>query len=334
MAKVVSFGEVMLRMTCPGYRRIIQTENFEISYAGSEANVAVSLALFGHESAFVTKFPQNDVGQAAVNELRRFGVDTSCVLRGGPRLGVYYIEKGASQRGGKVIYDRAGSSIAVAHADEFDWEGIFKGADWFHFSGITPALGGEMPEACLAAVKEAKRRGMTVSCDLNYRAKLWSKEEASRVMDRLMPYVDVCIANDAEVGAMFGIYPEYTSDERAASTSIARQVCQRFGCRTVAVTLLNEYSSSGNTWSGMLYQDGQSYFARTYDVHVVDRVGCGDSFGAGIINAQLRGWDGHKTIEFGVAAGAVKMTIEHDFCLAGEDEILAVMDSDGAALVR
>ncbi len=334
MAKVVSFGEVMLRLTCPGYRRITQTDSFDISYAGSEANVAVSLALFGHESAFATKFPLNDVGQAAVNELRRYGVDTSPVLRGGPRLGVYYIEKGASQRGGKVIYDRAGSSIATAKADEFHWDDIFQGADWFHFSGITPALGGELPEACLAAVKAAKRRGMTVSCDLNYRAKLWSKEEAGRVMNRLMPYVDVCIANDAEVRAMFGIYPEYTSDERAASASIARQVCQRFGCRTVAVTLLNEYSSSGNTWSGMLYQDGQAYFARTYDVHVVDRVGCGDSFGAGIINALLRGWDGQKAIEFGVAAGAVKMTIEYDFCLAGEDEILAVMASDGAALVR
>lgn len=334
MAKVVSFGEVMLRLTCPGYRRITQTDSFDISYAGSEANVAVSLALFGHESAFVTKFPENDVGQAAINELRRYGVDTACIVRGGPRLGVYYIEKGASQRGGKVIYDRAGSSIAVAHAEEFDWDSIFQGADWFHFSGITPALGGELPEACLAAVKAAKQRGMTVSCDLNYRAKLWSKEEAGRVMNRLMPYVDVCIANDAEVRAMFGIVPEYTSDERAASASIAHQVCHRFGCKTVAVTLLNEYSSSGNTWSGMLYQDGEAYFARTYDVHVVDRVGCGDSFGAGIINALLHGWDCQKVIEFGVAAGAMKMTIEYDFCLASEDEILAVMSGGGAALVR
>lgn len=334
MAKVVSFGEVMLRLTCPGYMRITQTDSFDITYAGSEANVAVSLALFGHESDFVTKFPENDVGQAAVNELRRYGVETAHIVRGGPRLGVYYIEKGASQRSGKVIYDRAGSSIATAKAEEFDWDGVFRDADWFHFSGITPALGGEMPEACLAAVKAAKQRGMTVSCDLNYRAKLWSKEEAGRVMNLLMPYVDVCIANDAEVRAMFGIVPEYTSDERAASASIARQVCDRFGCRTVAVTLLNEYSSSGNTWSGMLYQDGEAYFARTYDVHVVDRVGCGDSFGAGIINAMLRGWDGQKTIEFGVAAGAVKMTIEYDFCLADEDEILAVMSGDGAALAR
>ena len=334
MAKVVSFGEVMLRLTCPGYTRIIQTDSFDISYAGSEANVSVSLALFGHESAFVTKFPENDVGQAAINELRRYGVDTARIVRGGPRLGVYYIEKGASQRGGKVIYDRAGSSIALAKAEEFDWDGIFQGADWFHFSGITPALGGELPEACLSAVKAAKKRGMTVSCDLNYRAKLWSKEEAGRVMNSLMPYVDVCIANDAEVRAMFGILPEDASDERAASISIARQMAERFGCKTVAVTLLNEYSSSGNTWSGMLYQDGEAYFARTYDVHVVDRVGCGDSFGAGIINALLRGWDCRKAIEFGVAAGAMKMTIEYDFCLAGEDEILAVMSSEGAALVR
>lgn len=334
MAKVVSFGEVMLRLTCPGYTRITQTDSFDIAYAGSEANVAVSLALFGHESAFVTKFPENDVGQAAINELRRYGVDTTRILRGGPRLGVYYIEKGASQRGGKVIYDRAGSSIAAAKAEEFDWDGIFQGADWFHFSGITPALGGEMPEACLDAARAAKRRGMRVSCDLNYRAKLWSKEDAGRVMERLMPYVDVCIANDAEVRAMFGIIPECILDERAASTSIARQVCDRFGCKTVAVTLLNEYSSSRNSWSGMLYQDGGSYFARTYDVQVVDRVGCGDSFGAGIINALLRGWDCQKTIEFGVAAGTMKMTIEHDFCLAGEDEILAVMSSDGAALTR
>lgn len=334
MAKVVSFGEVMLRLTPPGYLRITQANSFDVSYAGSEANVAVSLALFGHESVFVTKFPEHDVGQAAVNELRRYGVDTTKIVRGGDRLGVYFIEKGASQRGGKVIYDRAASAIATAKASDFDWDAIFGGADWFHFSGITPALGGDMPAACLAAVKAAKERGMVVSCDLNYRAKLWTPEEAGRVMNTLMPYVDVCIANDAEVKAMFGILPEDATDEKAASISIAKQLKDRFGCRTVAVTLLNEYSSSGNIWSGMLYEGGEAYFARTYDVHVVDRVGCGDSFGAGIINGILRGWDCRKVIEFGVAAGAIKMTIEYDFCLASEAEILAAMSTTGAALVR
>ena len=334
MAKVISFGEVMLRLTPPGYLRIPQAGSFEVSYAGSEANVAVSLALFGHESVFVTKFPAHDVGQAAVNELRRYGVDTTKIVRGGERLGVYFIEKGASQRGGKVIYDRAASAIATAKAEEFNWDTIFDGADWFHFSGITPALGGDMPAACLAAVKAAKERGMTVSCDLNYRAKLWTPEEAGRVMNTLMPYVDVCIANDAEVKAMFGILPEDPADEKAASISIAKQVQERFGCRSVAVTLLNEYSSSGNIWSGMLYEGGKAYFARTYDVHVVDRVGCGDSFGAGIIHSLICGWDGEKTINFGVAAGAIKMTIENDFCIASEAEILRAMYSDGAALVR
>ena len=334
MAKVISFGEVMLRLSMPGYLRIPQSESFNAAYAGSEANVAVSLALFGHESVFVTKFPENELGQAAVNELRRYGVDTSEIVRGGPRIGIYFLEKGASQRGSKVIYDRAGSSIAAAAASDFDWDRIFDGADWFHFSGITPALGGEMPEACLRAVKAAKQRGMTVSCDLNYRSKLWTPAEAGKVMTMLMPYVDVCIANDAEAKAMFGIVPEDAADGHRAAESIARQLAERFGCRSVAVTLLDEYSSSGNIWSGMLYEGGKSCFARTYDVHVVDRVGCGDSFGAGVIHGIISGWDAQKTIEFGVACGTAKMTIEGDFCLASEAEILTMMAADGAALVR
>ena len=198
MKKIVTFGEIMMRLNPPGYLRFLQTDTYEATYAGGEANVAVSLANFKNDVAYVTKVPENEIGQSAINALRRYGVDTSMMLVGGPRLGIYFCEKGASQRGSKVIYDRAGSSIAVAKREEFDWDAIFEGVDWFHFTGITPALGGDMPGACLDACKAAREKGITVSCDLNYRGKLWSREKAGEVMATLMPYVDVCIANEED----------------------------------------------------------------------------------------------------------------------------------------
>lgn len=191
MSKILTFGEIMMRLNPEGYLRFVQATKFEATYAGGEANVAVSLANYGEDVAYLTKLPDNDLGQCAINELRRFGVSTDKIVRGGPRLGIYFCEKGASQRGSKVLYDRAGSSIALAKREDFHWDSIFEGCEWFHFTGITPALGGELPEICLDALKAAKAKGITVSCDLNYRGKLWSRQKAGEVMATLMPYVDV-----------------------------------------------------------------------------------------------------------------------------------------------
>ena len=257
MARVITFGEIMMRLNPEGYLRFVQADKFEATYAGGEANVAVSLANYGIDAAYVTKVPAHEIGQCAVNELRRYGVDTSLMLRGGPRLGVYYCEKGASQRASKVIYDRAGSSIALAKADEFDWDKIFDGADWFHWTGITPALGGDMPEACLEACKAAKAKGITVSCDLNYRKKLWTREQAGECMAKLLPYVDVCIANEEDAKDVFGIEAENTDInsgklDHEGYISVARQIAQRFGCKKVAITLRGSISATDNDWAGML----------------------------------------------------------------------------------
>ena len=262
------------------------------------------------------------------------------MLRGGPRLGVYYCEKGASQRGSKVIYDRAGSSIALAARDEFDWDRIFDGADWFHFTGITPALGGQMPEVCLDACKAAKAKGITVSCDLNYRGKLWSREKAGEVMARLMPYVDVCIANEEDAKDVFGIAAENTDInsgklDREGYISVAKQLTARFNFKAVAITLRGSISASENNWSGMLYVDGKAFFARNYLIHLVDRVGGGDSFGGGLIHA-MRKWadDPQQQIEYAVAASCLKQATEFDFNLASEKEVLALAGGNASGRVQ
>ena len=340
MSRVITFGEIMMRLNPPGYLRFLQTNTFEATYAGGEANVAVSLANYQNDAVFVSKVPEHEIGQNAVNALRHYGVDTSLILRGGPRLGVYYCEKGASQRGSKVIYDRAGSSIALAKREEFDWEKIFEGADWFHFTGITPALGGELPAICLDALKAAKGKGLTVSCDLNYRGKLWSREKAGEVMATLMPYVDVCIANEEDAKDVFGIAAENTDInsgklDREGYVSVARQLTERFGFGAVAITLRGSISASENNWSGMLYQDGRAYFARNYLIHLVDRVGGGDSFGAGLIHA-MRKWpeDRQMQIEYAVAASCLKQATEFDFNLASEKEVLALAGGNASGRVQ
>ena len=339
MSKVVTFGEIMMRLNPEGYRKFVQADCFEATYAGGEANVAVSLANYGNEAAYCTKVPAHDIGQCAVNALRHFGVDTSCMVRGGARLGLYFVEKGASQRGSKVIYDRAGSSIATAKAEEFDWEKIFDGAEWFHFTGITPALGGNMPKACLEAAKAAKKLGLMVSCDLNYRKKLWTREEAGRCMAEIMPYVDVCIANEEDAKDVFGISAENTDIEggkldHQGYVSVAKQLKERFGFKYVAITLRGSISASENNWSGMLYDGENAYFAKNYLIHIVDRVGGGDSFGGGLIHAMLSGWDKQKVIEFAVAASCLKQTIEFDFNHASEAEVLALAGGSGSGRVQ
>ena len=326
--RIITFGEIMMRLNPEGYLRFVQADKFEATYAGGEANVAVSLANYGMDAAFVSKVPAHEIGQCAVNELRRYGVDTSLMLRGGARLGVYYCEKGASQRASKVIYDRAGSAIATAAAAEFDWDKILDGADWFHWTGITPALGGEMPEACLAACKAAKEKGLTVSCDLNYRKKLWTREQAGECMAKLLPYVDVCIANEAENTDI-----DSGKLDHEGYISVARQIAKRFGCKKVAITLRGSISASDNDWAGMLYDaaSDSAVFSTTYHVRIVDRVGGGDSFGGGLIYALVAGKNDQQAIDFAVAASCLKHAVEHDFnqMSVAEVEALAAGNASG-----
>ena len=325
MKRIITFGEIMMRLNPEGYRRFVQADRFEASYAGGEANVAVSLSQLGMDAAFVSKVPAHEIGQCAINALRRYGVDTRSVLRGGERLGVYFVEKGASQRASKVIYDRAGSAIARAAASEFDWDAIFSGADWFHWTGITPALGGELPEICLQACRAAKAHGLTVSCDLNFRKKLWTSEQANAVMSKLLPYVDVCIANEEDAKDVFGICAENTDVtagklDQAGYRSVAAQLCARFGCGTVAITLRGSRSASDNDWSAMLYTGGEAFFSPTYHMHIVDRVGGGDSFGGALIYALLKDYAPQESINYAVDASCLKHSIEQDFNLISDAE--------------
>ena len=339
MSRVITFGEIMMRLNPEGYLRFVQADKFEATYAGGEANVAVSLANYGQDAAFVTKVPSHEIGQAAVNELRRYGVDTSLIVRGGDRLGIYFAEKGASQRPSKVIYDRAGSAISQASTADFDWEKIFAGADWFHFTGITPALGGELPEICLNACQAAKKLGVKISCDLNYRKKLWTREESGRVMAGLMPYVNVCIANEEDAKDVFGIAAEDTDLNtgklsREGYISVARQLTERFGFEKVAITLRGSISASDNNWAGMLYSGGEAFFSTTYHMHIVDRVGGGDSFGGALIHSLLSGWDSQKAIDFAVAASCLKHSVEHDFNMVSVSEVLSLAGGNTSGRVQ
>ncbi|MBE6975972.1 MAG: sugar kinase [Ruminococcaceae bacterium] len=339
MKRVITFGEIMLRLNPEGALRFVQAEKFEASYAGGEANVAVSLANYGMDAAFVSKVPAHAIGQCAVNALRHFGVDTKGMVRGGDRLGTYYVEKGASQRPSKVIYDRAYSAIALAEPSDFDWDAIFNGADWFHWTGITPALGGNLPQICLEACKAAKARGVTISCDLNYRNKLWSREKACEVMSQLMPYVDVCIANEEDAKDVFGIEAANTDInsgklDHKGYISVAQQIHDRFGCSSVAITLRGSISADDNDWAAMLYQNGQAYFSPTYRIHIVDRVGGGDSFGGGLIYSQLVGKDPQSSINFAVAASCLKHTISHDFNLVTVEEVESLAKGNASGRVQ
>lgn len=339
MSKVVTFGEIMMRLNPEGYLKFVQADCFEATYAGGEANVAVSLANYGNDVAYCTKVPAHEIGQCAVNALRHFGVDTSCMLRGGARLGLYFVEKGASQRGSKVIYDRAGSAIALAKREEFDWNAILDGVDWFHWTGITPALGGELPEITLDALKKCREKGITVSCDLNYRGKLWSREKAGEVMSRLVPYVDVLIANEEDAKDVFGIEAADTDIQggklnHEGYISVAQQLTERFGCKAVAITLRGSISASENNWAGMLYTGGKAYFSKNYLIKLVDRVGGGDSFGGGLIHALRKGMNAQDVIEFAVAASCLKQTIDHDFNLVSEADVLSLMGGNTSGRVQ
>lgn len=339
MKKLVTFGEIMLRLNPEGYLRFRQADKFEASYAGGEANVAVSAANFGMAAEYVTKLPENEIGQCVVDTLSRFHVGTDKIVFGGPRLGIYFVEKGASQRASKVIYDRANSSIALAKRSDFDWDKIFEGVTWYHFTGITPALGGECPEICMDAVKAAKTKGVYISCDLNFRKKLWSSAEAEKVMSQLMPYVDLCIANEEDAKDVFGIVADHTDIEGGkldynGYISVARQITDRFGCKKVAITLRGSLSASENDWAGMLYSDSQAYFSPTYRIKIVDRVGGGDSFGGALIYALSNDYTPQDAINYAVAASCLKHTIEHDFNLVSVAEVKALAAGNASGRVQ
>ncbi|WP_147539192.1 sugar kinase [Anaerotruncus rubiinfantis] len=339
MGKIITFGEIMLRLAPEGYYRFVQAQTLGATYGGGEANVAVSLANFGLDVAFVTKLPKHEIGQAAVNKLREFGVDTSKIVRGGNRVGIYFLEKGASQRPSKVVYDRADSAIATASKEDFNWDQIFEGVEWFHFTGITPALGQNVADICLDACKAAKAKGITISCDLNYRKNLWTREQAGKTMAELVKFVDVCIANEEDAKDVFGIEAANTDIyggklNHEGYKDVAKKLADTFGFQKVAITLRTSISASENNWAGMLFDGKDYYFSKEYNMKIVDRVGGGDSFGAGLIYSCLQGFDSQKTIEFAVAASCLKHTIEGDLNMVSVDEVAKLAGGDGSGRVQ
>ena len=337
--KVVCFGEIMLRLAPPGYQRFQQAAAFEAVYGGGEANVAVSLANFGIDASYVSKIPDNPIGQSAINELRRYGVDTSKILRGGERLGIYFLEKGASQRPSIVIYDRKYSSISEVNLGEFDWSSIFSGAKHFHFTGITPALSKNAADVTLEACKAAKKLGIPISCDLNYRKNLWTPAQAGEVMSGLMDYVDLCIANEEDAEKVFGISANETDVaggrlNHEAYKQVAGKLRDKFGFKKVAITLRESMSADDNIWSAMIY-DGENYhFSQKYSIHIVDRVGGGDSFAAGLIYGGLTGMPDAQALEFAVAASCLKHSVEGDANHVSVAEVAALMGGDASGRVK
>ena len=339
MAKVITFGEIMLRLQTYDHQRLIQAKGLEATFGGGEANVAVSLANYGHDVHFVTKLPDNPISAWCKAELRKYGVATDYIAAGGERMGVYYVEKGAAQRASTVTYDRAHSSISTATSADFDWDAIFDGAEWFHFTGITPALSDSAAQLCVDACKAAKKKGITISCDLNFRKKLWTSEKAGQVMSGLMEYVDVCIANEEDAEKVFGIHAaetDITSGELSDSgyRDVAKQLVDRFGFSHVAITLRESISASVNNWSAMLYDGKEYYKSKKYNINIVDRVGGGDSFGGGLIYALLEKYSMQDAIEFAVAASCLKHSIEGDFNLVSVKEVKSLAEGDGSGRVQ
>ncbi|SKC86325.1 sugar kinase [Maledivibacter halophilus] len=339
MKKVVTMGEIMLRLSTPRYERFIQADSFDVVYGGGEANVAVSLANYGLDSHFVSKLPENPIGDSAVNHLRRFGVNTDYIARGGDRVGIYYLETGASMRPSKVVYDRANSSISEADIKDFDFDEIFKDAEWFHFSGITPALSEKATLLTEEALKAAKKHGVTVSVDLNYRKKLWTPQRAKEVMTNLMKYVDVCIGNEEDAEKVLGFKPGNTDVttgelELEGYKSIFKQMKETFDFKYVVTTLRESYSASDNGWSALIYDGNEFYHSKKYDVRIVDRVGGGDSFAGGLIYSLISGKDYKDALEFAVAASALKHTIHGDFNLVSVDEVEALAKGDASGRVQ
>ncbi len=337
--KVVTLGEIMLRLSTPDHQRFVQAESFDATYGGGEANVAVSLANYGLDAHFLTKLPDNPLGQSALNHLRRFGVRTDLISRGGSRLGVYFLEHGAAMRPSKVVYDRAHSSIAEANLSDFDLDAAFTDAAWFHFTGITPALGEKAATLTEQVLRKAKEYGVTVSVDLNYRKNLWTPEEAQRVMQPLMDYVDVCIGNEEDAEKTLGLKAG-ASDvaqgelELSGYQEVCRQLMDTYEFRYVTTSLRESRSASDNGWSALLYDGREFYHSRQYDIHIVDRVGGGDAFASGFIYGLLQAWQPKDALEFGVAASALKHTIPGDLNHAALEDVMALVQGDSSGRVQ
>lgn len=337
--KTVTFGEIMLRLSTPGHQRFTQAASFEATYGGGEANVAASLAGFGFDSYFVTRLPDNDIGRAARAHLARYGVNADCVIEGGDRLGIYFLESGASQRPSRVIYDRARSAVSEIEPGMVNWEEVFDGCELFHFTGITPALSDSAAEVCLQAATAAKKAGITVSCDLNFRKKLWTQEKAREVMGKLVPLVDIVVANEEDAQKTFGIKAEgvdvsSAEMERGKYEPVARELRDRFDLKMVAITLRRSISASDNEWSGMLFQGEDYHYSRVYPVHIVDRVGGGDAFAAGLICAYLDGRPPAEIVEFAAAASCLKHTVPGDFNIVTRDEVENLLRGDASGRIQ
>ena len=342
MTRVVTFGEIMLRLSPPEHLRFTQARSFDVIYGGGESNVAVSLAFFGLPADFVTRLTPNDIGEACLQFLRQHGVGTQHIVRGGDRLGIYFLEHGAVQRGSKVVYDRAGSALATIQPGMIDWKSAFEHATWFHWTGITPAISEGAAAACLEAVQAAKDADLTVSCDLNYRAKLWKwGKQPGEVMQELVALSDVAIGNEEDAAKVFGIHaPDTDVTSGQLDAEKYRYVCQglfeRFpNLDKIAITLRGSLSASHNTWSGVLWHKGELFFGPTYDItHIVDRVGGGDSFVAGLIyGLHAYPGDNQRSLDFAIAASALKHTIFGDFNLATVAEVEKIMAGDTSGRV-
>lgn len=339
MKKVIGFGDYILRLNPQGYHKFIQANSFEVFYTGAEANVCTSLSYMGIPTQFVTRLPDNMIAECALATLRKFSVGTDHIAVGGDRIGLFYLEKGASQRPSKIVYDRKNSAFCTSSSSDYNWDTILENAGHFHFTGITPALGGNLPEICLEACKTAKKLGLRISCDLNYRKNLWSRSEAKPVMETLLPYVDVLIANEEDAADVLGITASDTDIisgklSKAGYVEVAKQISDTYGIETVAITLRKSISASDNDWSALLYQNGNAYFSKEYRIHIVDRVGGGDSFGAGLIYGLLNDFDQQSIIEYAVAASCLKQTIELDVNLSKPVDIIALMNGDGSGRVQ
>lgn len=339
--KVVTFGEIMLRLSPPGFLRIGQTSSYDATFGGGEANVAVSLAQFGIPVEYVTRLPKNEIADACIANLRSFGVGVGHIVRGGERMGIYFLENGAVQRGSKVVYDRSGSSISTIEKGMVDWRAVFADADWFHITGITPAISRGAAEVSIEAAATAKEMGLTVSCDLNYRAKLWKwGRPAGEVMAELVRYADIAIGNEEDADKVFGIKApdtDVTSGkvDAAKYESVCQQLVERFpNLGRVAITLRGSFSASHNSWSGVLFEGGRLYTTRTYDItHIVDRVGGGDSFSAGLIYGLKVYGDPQRALDFAVAASCLKHSIFGDYNMVSVDEVEKLMGGDASGRV-
>jgi 2-dehydro-3-deoxygluconokinase len=338
---IVSFGEIMLRLASPGFERFLQSPRFDATFGGGEANVAVALASFGLPAVFVTALPENPIGEAAIGELRRFGVDTSKIVRRKGRIGIYYLEAGANQRPSKVVYDRDNSSIALAKPGDFDWDSIFDGAGWFHITGITPAISASAAALALESARKAREKGLTVSCDLNYRKNLWKwGRTASDVMREIMPFVDVAIANEEDVQMALGIQADVDVQsgelDRAQYQKLTAKVLAAYPeLKAIAITLRESRSASHNGWSACLNNRKEFLLSRHYEItHIVDRVGGGDSFAAGLIYGMVKLSTHKEALEFAVAASCLKHSISGDFNRCTVDEVNALIKGGGSGRVQ